>query len=91
MDIFLYYLSQTSPEDDIVPVCMIRHLSSILKGISTLGSSQTDASYRNTLIHIAHFRILAYMTDEHDLVHSYAYLALPIKRNLKFLPLAEGN
>ena len=69
MDIFLNDLSKPAPKNNVMPICMIRNLSTVLKGITTFGSCQTQTCYCHALIYITHFRILSDITNEHYLIH----------------------
>ncbi len=63
MNVFLDNLSQSAPENDIVPVGMIGHLCTILERITALSSCQTEAGHSHTLINIANLGLLTDVAD----------------------------
>lgn len=69
MNIFLYYFRQFSPKDDVMPIGMVGHLSTILKRIATLGRGQPEARYGDPLFHISHFGVYPDVTYKHHLIH----------------------
>ena len=84
MHILLYDLSQFSPKNYIVPVSMIRHLSTILESVTTFSSGQTKACNSNSLFNVTYFRILSYVSNQHNFIHNNSfkrfiifYLAIP--------------
>ena len=77
MDVFLNDLSKPAPKNNVMPICMIRNLSTVLKGITTFGCVETYSCDTHSLIHITYFRLFADITNEHYLIHTL---------NSEFLP-----
>ena len=77
MNILLDNFSQSTPQNDIMPIRMVWHLGSILKRIATLCCCHTETSHRHTLIYIAHLRLLADISYKHYLIHASCPLAFP--------------
>ena len=63
MDIFLYYLGQTLPQNDIMPISTVRNLGTVRQCIATLGSCQRQSCHSNSLVNIADFGILAHVSN----------------------------
>ena len=74
MDIFLNDFSQLAPKNNVMPISMVRHLRAVLQRIATFRSSQTHTSHRYTLFHIADFRLLPYIANQHHFVHTRSFI-----------------
>ena len=78
MDILFNDFSQFFPENNIMPIRMVRNLRSVLQGVATLRRSQRHTRYSHSGIHIAYLRILSHITYQHYLIHiTQRYLACP--------------
>ncbi len=102
MDILLYNLCKSSPQNNIMPIRPIRNLSAIGQGISTLGCCKRQASNGNPLINISDIGFLANISNKHHLIHTSnirlsnnltkkIYLKPPRYLKWKFFPFADGN
>ncbi len=63
VNILLYGLCQAAPHHDIVPFRTLWNLGSILQLITALRSCHTERTNSNALLNIAHFGIIADVTN----------------------------
>ena len=73
MYILLYYLSQASVKQQVMPISTIRHLGSIRQCISTFDSSQTQFCNCLVCFEIMNIRFCTYITYQHHLIHGQIY------------------
>ena len=77
MDILLYNLSQRTIKDEVMPICMIGHLRTILQSIALFCRSKHHLCYGLVCIVIMHIGLLTYITYQHHLVHLIKILLFP--------------
>ena len=76
VNIPFHNFSQAPVQNNVVPVCTVRHLCSVLKGISTLRRRKRKGCYRLVVVIIAHCRLFPYIACELYLILVYTKVEL---------------
>ena len=67
--ILLYNLGKPPPQNNIMPVCALWHLCSILEHVAALGRSHRKPGHGHPLVNVPYFRFPAHITNKHHLIH----------------------
>ena len=69
MHIFFYHFGLFAPEYTSVPLRTVRHLSTILKRVTTLGGCKARLSHTHTLVKIFHLWVSTHIAYQHYFIH----------------------
>ena len=92
MNILLDNLCQLAPQNNIMPIGMVRNLCAILQCITTFGGGQTQPCHSDTLFDVTNLGVGTYIAYQHYFVHptcSYCLLTTSKITELEILTLGR--
>ena len=95
MDISFGNLGKSFPQNNVMPIGMLRHPRPVLQRIGSLGGSQTELGDSLIRVIITYLRVVTHVSNKHNFIHGkenvFTCMSFPHSKILVMEILAFGG